>query len=93
MIHGDFEWDDAKAAANLAKHGIDFRDATLAFLDPAVVLRQDDRHDYGEDRWIAIGATPFGVLLSVCHIEHDRIRIISARFASRQEQALYLDRP
>jgi hypothetical protein len=45
-----FEWDEAKRAANLAKHGIDFVDALEMFAAPMFV-RSDERKDYGEPRW------------------------------------------
>jgi Ribonuclease toxin, BrnT, of type II toxin-antitoxin system len=52
MEDEDFEWDDAKAAQNLASHGVSFEAAQLAFDDPFAVVREDRRQDYGEDRYI-----------------------------------------
>lgn len=88
----DFEWDDAKAALNLRKHGIAFEDAAYVFLDPGRVDMVDDRDDYGEERWLSIGwVNP--ALLVVAHAERgiygDVIRIISARKANAQERAFY----
>ena len=51
----EFEWDEDKAAENLAIHGVAFRKATLVFLDPLSLEEIDDRVDYGEDRYIRIG--------------------------------------
>lgn len=51
----DFEWDDAKAAANLAKHGVSFEQAREAFDDPFAIDFVDDREDYGEPRLILLG--------------------------------------
>ena len=50
----DFEWDEAKRLANLAKHGIDFLDAKAA-IENSPVLFADDRKVYGERRCIAAG--------------------------------------
>lgn len=88
----DFEWDDAKAALNLRKHGIAFEDAAYVFLDPGRIDMLDDRDDYGEERWLSIGwVSP--VLLVVAHTERgthgEVIRIISARKANAQERAFY----
>jgi uncharacterized DUF497 family protein len=91
MVVGDFEWDDAKAAANLAKHGVSFIVAIRAFADPQAVFLEDDRLDYGEERWNLIGmVSGIGMLVTVCHVESDRIRIISARKSSPAEHQRYL---
>ena len=88
----DFEWDDAKAALNLRKHGIAFEDALYVFLDPGRIDMVDDRGDYGEERWLSIGwVNP--VLLVVAHtvrgVSGEAIRIISARKANAHERAFY----
>ena len=90
MIYGDYEWDDAKAAANLAKHGIDFTLAIKAFDDPQAITMPDTRRDYGEDRRNLFGMVHLDdqtlLLLVVCHLARGRIRIISARPANRRER-------
>lgn len=88
----DFEWDDAKAASNLRKHGVAFEDAAHAFLDASRVDMVDDREVYGEIRWLTIGwAGP--VLLIVAYTlrgaDGDITRIISARKANAYERAYY----
>jgi hypothetical protein len=84
----DFEWDPAKAASNLAKHGIDFADAVLVFADPNRVERIDSRAR-GELRFQTIGSAG-GVVLFVSHtIRGGALRIISARRANRRERAAY----
>jgi uncharacterized DUF497 family protein len=89
MASDDFEWDEAKAAENYAKHGVSFEMATEVFKDPFAVERLDDREDYGEDRFILVG-TAEGVLLTVVHTERNScIRIISARRATKYEQDDY----
>jgi uncharacterized DUF497 family protein len=84
-----FEWDEAKAAENDAKHGVSFETARAVFRDPFAVERLDDREDYGEDRFILIGMAD-GVVLTVVYTERDgRIRLISARRAIKNEQDDY----
>jgi uncharacterized DUF497 family protein len=88
----DFEWDDAKVASNLRKHGIAFEEAARVFLDPDRVDWVDDREEYGEERWLSIGWVD-PVLLVVVHamrgIHGEVIRIISARKANARERAIY----
>jgi uncharacterized protein len=85
----DFEWDDEKAARNLARHGVSFEAARLAFDDPFAVVREDRRRDYGEDRYILLGMVE-NHLLAVVHTQRDaRIRIISARLAEPRERRRY----
>jgi len=83
-----FTWDETKRQANLAKHGLDFMDASRVF-DGPLVLFEDSRHDYGEQRMIGIGLLDFLVVLIV-HVESDEeIRIISMRKADSNETDLY----
>ncbi|MDP2809414.1 MAG: BrnT family toxin [Rhodocyclaceae bacterium] len=83
-----YTWGETKRQANLAKHGLDFADAEGVFAQP-VVLFEDDRSDYGEQRMIGIGLLDFLVVLIV-HIESDEeIRIISMRKADNDETDLY----
>ena len=89
MGSDEFEWDDAKAKANLKKHKISFREARRVFDDPFAIIEQDFAEDYGEDRFLAIGRIE-GLLLTVVFTERaNRIRIISARRANRDEQKSY----
>lgn len=83
----EFEWDESKNALNLAKHGIDFRDAIYLFLDDSRIERLDTRHGYGEERWQTIGLSEIGVLFVVyTERKGNRIRLISARPASTREK-------
>ena len=86
----EFEWDAKKAAANLAKHGIDFIDAQQVFEDHNSVEWIDDRRDYGETRWVVLG-TVLGRLLNVVYTMPDNatVRIISARRATPRERRRY----
>lgn len=77
-------WDEA----NLQKHGLDFADAEKVFAGP-MVLFEDSRRDYGEQRMIGIGLLNMLVVLMV-HVESDgEIRIISMRKADSDETDLY----
>jgi len=89
MNDDDFEWDEAKAATNYAKHGVSFGRARLVFSDPFGIAEYDDRDDYGENRFTRTGMVE-GTLLFVSYTERgERIRIISARRATKHEQDDY----
>jgi hypothetical protein len=88
-----FEWDAAKAAANLRKHGISFDIASLAFAEPFALMAQD-RIDGGEYRWQTLGLVERRLLVLVAHTFRDEdgveiVRIISARKATRKERQRY----
>lgn len=81
-------WDETKRKANLKKHGLDFADAEKAFVGP-MVLFEDNRESYGEQRMIGIGLLDCLVVLIV-HVEADEtIRIISMRKADTDEIDLF----
>jgi uncharacterized DUF497 family protein len=85
-----FRWDVRKAASNLKKHGIDFREAATIFDDPLSMTFPDPDHSDSEQRFLTIGQTIRGRALVVAHTEDsDTIRIISARQATRREQSFY----
>jgi hypothetical protein len=86
----EFEWNDAKAEANLQNHGISLNLARTVFKDPFAIERLDDREDYGEERFVIIGMAEGHVLLFVAYTEREgRIRMISARRATQHEQDDY----
>jgi len=85
-----FEWDQAKAKSNFKAHGVSFERAKAVFDDAFAVGRLDDREDYGEHRFVILGMADGRVLLIVAYTEReDRIRIISARRATKHEQDRY----
>lgn len=89
----DFEWDPAKAAANLQRHGVTFEEATTAFLDPNALTVYDELHSDDEDRYLTIGHSQRGRLLIISHTDRDgAIRIISVRKPTRREENVYNDR-
>ena len=85
-----FEWDDNKARTNLAKHGASFEEASTVFADPLSLTIPDPAHSQVEDRFIILGQSHRQRLLVVVHTERgDKIRLISARRASRNERKQY----
>lgn len=92
-----FDWDPNKAKTNLRKHRVSFEQSSAIFLDPRMVAVFDSKHSEHEDRWATIGIDRNGILLVVVHtfqqLDADcyRIRIISARKATRKEIKQYRD--
>ena len=85
-----FEWDPEKDRANVAKHGADFAEAKSVFADPLAYLVEDDQHSWGEQRFAALGMSEQHRLLFVVYVYRgERIRIISARPATRRERRAY----
>lgn len=88
----DFEWDEDKARANEAKHGVSFPEAASVFADPLAVTFDDPRHSADEDRYLTIGLSAAGRVLIVSHTDRGTAtRVISARVASRGEREGYED--
>ncbi len=85
-----YEWDETKRASNIAKHGIDFEEVRSFDWDTALI-REDTRRNYGERRWVAIGAMGWTLVVTVVvYTERgEATRIISARLASNTERAFY----
>jgi uncharacterized DUF497 family protein len=90
-----FDWDPSKAKSNRKKHRISFEQASTIFLDPRMISVFASEHSKQEDRWATIGIDRNGILLVVVHtfqqLDADccRIRIISARKATRKESKQY----
>ena len=86
-----FEWDPRKARSNYKKHGVTFAEAISVFSNPIARIFPDEEHAAEEPREIIIGHSAAKHLLLVCFTEPqtDRIRIISARRATRVEQHDY----
>ena len=85
-----FEWDQNKARTNLTKHGVSFAEATTVFGDSLSLTVSDRAHSHTEDRFIILGHSHRQRLLVVVHTERgDRIRVISARRATRHERKQY----
>jgi len=87
-----FDWDAAKAKANLAKHGVSFEEAEMIFEPQEPVVLRDEDHSDVEDRFYAIGFSDKQRLLTVCFAYRgEMIRIISARKATKQEAEIYAE--
>ena len=88
-----FEWDTAKAASNVRKHGISFEEAKSVFYDEFAIQFYDSKNsELEEDRFLMLGLSSESRVLLVCHYERDSgntIRIISARKATRKERKFY----
>ena len=91
----DFEWDPKKARGNIRKHKVSFERAATIFRDPNLLSIPDEEHSQSVERWITIGLDESGILLVLSHKftnldgESSRIRIISARKATKAETKQY----
>ena len=85
-----FEWDSDKAAVNLDKHGVAFQEASTVFGDDLTMTAADPAHSKGEHRFVTFGMSCEKRIVAVAHTERgDKIRIISARLATRAERKFY----
>lgn len=75
-----FEWDDRKERLNQEKHGVSFREAQAAFLDPRRVIAEDVRHSSREKRFFCMGRVGDGILTVRFTYRRERIRIIGAGY-------------
>lgn len=86
----EFEWDRKKAEENLKTHGVSFEEAVTVFRDPLARIVDDPDHSQDERREIAVGHSGRRRLLLVSFVERQpRVRIISARSATRRERRDY----
>ena len=84
----EFSWSEAKRAANLKAHGLDFVDAPRVF-EGVTFTFEDDRCSYGEQRFVTLGLLA-GVPVSLVHTETDHeVRVISFRKATNREAQIY----
>ncbi len=86
-----FEWDEEKAKKNVRKHqGVTFHEGVTIFDDMSIATLHDPDHSEDEDRYISLGYSSQGRLLTVSYTERgDHIRIISCRKATRRERTMY----
>jgi uncharacterized protein len=88
----EFDWNPAKAASNLKKHGVSFEEAQSVFYDDFAIQFYDESHSSDEERFLMLGMSSGANILLVCHCERDGsnvVRIISARKATKQESSFY----
>ena len=83
-----FIWDEVKRQSNLKKHAIDFVNAEKVFTGSTFTF-EDNRENYGEQRWVTIGLLGMKVVVIVHTETEDEIRIISMREANKNEQLLF----
>lgn len=84
------EWDTNKNEINKKKHGVSFEAAALVFADEHYLELYDDEHSIDEDRYIAIGLVE-DILFVIHTMRNEKIRMISARLATKQERRFYYD--
>ena len=85
-----FDWNEEKAASNLAKHGVLFQEAATVFGDPLSDTFDDPDHSIEEHRFLIIGTSEQGKMLIVSHTDDgETIRIISAREPTSRERKFY----
>jgi uncharacterized DUF497 family protein len=85
----EFEWDEAKAASNLAKHGVAFEYAAFVFQDPMVMVADASNPFDGEPRFKATGTIEGRIFTVVFTDRLGRRRLISARRSNAKETRLY----
>ena len=89
-----FEWDSRKASSNARRHGVEFREAASVFLDPLAWTVPDPDHSESEHRFVTIGQSAQRLIIVVAHADRgERIRIISARKATRRERHEHAENP
>lgn len=86
-----FEWDERKNRLNIEKHGIALSDSVQVF-ERLLLIRLDERKDYGEPRWIALGNLDGTVVVLVFTRRGGTIRAISMRRGDKHERQIYQDR-
>ena len=87
-----FEWDEVKNRTNIRKHGVSFEEAATVFYDNDAIVFDDPDHSVLENRFLILGITFQKRLCIVSHCYRepdDKIRIISARMAEKDEKAIY----
>lgn len=95
----EFTWDPAKAASNLAKHGVAFAQGATVLANALALTVFDAAHSEFEERWFTLGMSSEGRLLALSHTytatgpASARVRIISAREATRNERQQYENEP
>jgi uncharacterized DUF497 family protein len=83
-----FTWHEPKRRRNLRKHEADFVNAERVFRGPTFTF-EDNREDYGEQRWVTLGLLGEKVMVIVHTETEDEIHIMSMRKADNDEQSLF----
>ena len=86
----EFEADPVKAAQNLKKHKVSFEEAASIFGDSMAYTFADPDHSVGETRWLTFGMSRMGRVLAAIYTERrGKVRLISARIATKHERSIY----
>lgn len=92
IVHGNYEWDSDKNETNIKKHGLSFEEILDVFNDPFFIEKVDVEHStLEEERLIGLGNINGIVILVTVFTERERIRIISSRLATKEEEAFYYE--
>jgi uncharacterized DUF497 family protein len=95
MLYNEIEseWDEQKSYSNLKKHGVEFEEAITIWIDPNALETHDRLHSIEEERWIKIGMSCSGMVITVVYTERENyVRPISARQATQHEAKQYYER-
>ena len=84
-----FEWNGTKARSNIEKHKVSFEEASTVFGDPLSITIDDPQHSSQEERLVTTGSSDMKVLVIVPVDTFDKVRIISARKATKHERRQY----
>lgn len=89
LVEG-FEWDEGNIKKNWEKHGVAHIECEEIFFNKPIIVKKDDPHSRGENRYFALGRTDADrFLFIVFTIRGNKIRVISARDMSRKERKVY----
>lgn len=80
VMHTSFEWDEDKNSENVRKHGVNFKIAQYAFIDPKRVIAEDKTHSKDEKRYYCFGKVKGGILTVRFTYRNTQIRIIGAGY-------------
>ena len=84
------EWNEAKATANIAKHGVSFEEAATVIVSRLSMTIPDQDHSIGEERFLTYGISRYARYLAVAHTDRgESLRIISARPMTKHERKSY----
>lgn len=90
IVHGKFEWDSDKAEANIRNHGISFEKIVPMFDDPLFWEQLDSVHSTADEaRYFGTAKINGFVVVVSSYTECERIRIISARISTNEEERKY----
>ncbi len=86
----EFDWDNWNRYKNETKHNVTVPEAEDAFTDERRLVYLDVRHLGNEKRYAMLAKTTTGrLLIVICTERAQKVRVISARDASRKERSLY----